>query len=127
LIVAHGEGFDVSGAVHYRSFWKPSRVFARWARQPRVEGEAQAGVIHVHVPGQVEDGVLRIQLGDARAEVKVSPVYRPSLEQLAADVQLPDYLRYPDQSNVQQMARCCWSKEAASRSVARSAAPFRRR
>jgi hypothetical protein len=102
LIVARGEGFDVSGAVHYRSFWKPSRVFALWAQQPRVEGEAQAGAIHVHVPGQVEDGVLRIQLGDAHAEIKVSPVYRPSLEQLAADVTLPDYLRYPDQTNVLQ-------------------------
>jgi hypothetical protein len=102
MIVAHGESFDVSGAVHYRSFWKPSRVFAHWAGQPRVEGEAQDGVIHVHVPGQVENGVLRIQVGDASAEIKVSPVYRPSLEQLAAEVKLPDYLRYPDQTNVLQ-------------------------
>jgi hypothetical protein len=102
LIVAHGEGFDVSGSVQYRSFWKPSRVFARWERLPRVEGEAQAGVIHVRVPGQVEEGVLRIELGDARAEIKVSPVHRPSLEQLAAEVKLPDYLRYPDQIKVLQ-------------------------
>jgi hypothetical protein len=102
LVVAHGESFDVSGTVHYSSFWKPNRVFARWARQPRLEGEAQSGVIHVHVPGQVEDGVLRIQLGDARAEINVSPVLRPSLEQLAADVKLPDYLKYPDQTNVLQ-------------------------
>ncbi len=102
LIVARGEGFDVSGTVHYRSFWKPTRVFARWARQPGVEGEAQGGSLYVRVPGQVEDGVLRIQLGDASAEINVSPVYRPSLEQLAAEVKLPDYLRYPDQSNVLQ-------------------------
>ncbi len=102
LIVAHGEGFDVSGTVHYRSFWKPTRVFARWALQPRLEGEAQSGLFHVHVPGQGENGVLRIQVGDARAEIKVSPVNRPSLEQLAADLKLPDYLRYPDETNVLQ-------------------------
>ncbi len=102
MIVAHGESFDVSGAVHYRSFWKPSRVLAHWGRQPGVEGEAQGGAVHIHVPGQVENGVLRIQLGDARAEIKVSPVHRPSLEQLAAEIKLPDYLKYPDQSDVLQ-------------------------
>jgi hypothetical protein len=102
LIVAHGESFDVSGAVHYRSFWKPRRVTARWARQPRVESEAQRGEIHLRIPGQVEDGTLLVQIGDARAQVKVSPIYRPSLEELAADVQLPDYLKYPPQTNVLQ-------------------------
>jgi hypothetical protein len=102
MIVPHGESFDISGAVHYRSFWKPDRVFAHWGRQPRVEGQAQNGVVRVHVPGQVENGMLRIQLGDARAEIKVTPVHRPSLEQLAADIKLPDYLKYPDQSDVLQ-------------------------
>ncbi|HEX4119092.1 MAG TPA: hypothetical protein VH619_00590 [Verrucomicrobiae bacterium] len=102
MIVAHGEGFDVSGAVQYRSFWKPRDVFARWGRQPRVEGKTAGDTIHVHVPGQVEDGVLRIELGDASAEIKVSPIYRPSLEQLTADIQLPDYLKYPAQTNLLQ-------------------------
>jgi hypothetical protein len=102
LIVAHGEPFDVSGAVHYRTFWKPSRVIARWAREAGVEGRAQDGVFRVRVPGQVENGVLRVQIGDAGAEISVSPVYRPSLEQLAADLTLPGYLKYPNQSNVLQ-------------------------
>jgi hypothetical protein len=99
MVVARGEEFDVSCTVHYRSFWKPNRVIARWAREPGVEGEAQSGAVHVRVPGHVENGVLRIQLGDARAQIKVSPVNRPSLEQLTANVKLPDYLKYPDQTN----------------------------
>jgi hypothetical protein len=102
LIVAHGESFDVSGAVHYRTFWKPRRVTARWERQPRIESEAQGAKFHLRVPGQIEDGTLLIQIGDDRARVKVSPIYRPSLEELAADVHLPDYLKYPSQTNVLQ-------------------------
>lgn len=102
MVVAHGEAFDISGAVRYRSFWKPGRVFGRWARQPRIDGEAQAGALHLHVPGQIENGVLRIALGDARAEIKISPVHRPSLEELAAEVKLPAYLKYPDQTNLLQ-------------------------
>ena len=102
IIVAHGEAFDVSGAVRYRSFWKPSRVLGRWAKQPRIEGDTQAGALHLHVPGQIENGVLRVELGDARAEIKVSPIHRPSLEELAAQVKLPAYLKYPNQTNVLQ-------------------------
>jgi hypothetical protein len=102
MIVARGEGFDVSGVVHYRSFWKPREVFARWAMQQPVEGETTGETIHLHVPGQVEDGTLRIELGDARAQIKVSPIYRPSLEQLSANIQLPDYLKYPAQTNLLQ-------------------------
>ncbi len=33
MVVARGEGFDVSGAIHYRSFWKPSAVFGQWAKR----------------------------------------------------------------------------------------------
>ena len=102
MVVAKGEGFDVSGEVRYRSFWKPGGVFGQWERQARIDGKTQGGALHIHVPGQMENGVLHIAVGDARAEIKVLPMLRPSLEQLAAEVKLPAYLKYPDQTNVLQ-------------------------
>jgi hypothetical protein len=102
LVVPHGESFDISGTVHYRSFWKPSRVLGLLARQPKIKGAAQSGQIHLEVPGQVDRGFLQIRVGDALAQVDVLPTHRPSLEELSALIQLPTYLRYPDQTQAVQ-------------------------
>jgi hypothetical protein len=97
LIVAHGEPFEITASVHYRSFWKPRRVFGLWPRQPRIESAVAEGRIRLPVPGEVERGVLQVRVGDARAKVTVLPTYRPSLQELVARLQLPDYLQYPEQ------------------------------
>jgi hypothetical protein len=98
LIVPHGEPFEISGTVRYRSFWKPSRVLAWFGREAKTETAVQSGRVRLEIPGQVEDGVLKVRVGDALAQVSILPNHRPSLQQLAASVHLPDYLRYPDQS-----------------------------
>jgi Asp-tRNA(Asn)/Glu-tRNA(Gln) amidotransferase C subunit len=102
VIVPYGEPFVVSGDVRYRSWWKPGHVSAQLPNPPLVEGAVDGGKIHLQVPGQLENGVLRLQVGDARAEVKVKPVHRPSLSEMSAVVQLPAYLHYPDQTEVLQ-------------------------
>jgi hypothetical protein len=102
LIVPHGEPFAISGNVRYRSFWKPGRVFGQLPSLPKLEGVVDGGKIRLQIPGQVEHGVLRVQVGDAMADIKVEPVHRPSLRELAALIQLPDYLQYPDQIEVLQ-------------------------
>jgi len=58
----------------------------------------QSGQVRLQIPGQVENGVLKVQVGDALAQVSILPSHRPSLQQLSASVHLPDYLRYPDQT-----------------------------
>ncbi len=98
LIVPHGEPFEISGTVRYRSFWKPSQVFGWLGRQPKIQSTVQSGRVRLQIPGQVENGVLKVQVGDALAQVTILPNHRPSLQQLAASVHLPDYLRYPDQT-----------------------------
>ena len=97
LIVPHGEPFEISGTVRYRSFWKPSRVFAWFGREAKTQTAVQSGQVRLQIPGQVEDGVLKVRVGDALAQVAILPNHRPSLQQLSAWIQLPDYLRYPDQ------------------------------
>ena len=97
LIVPHGEPFEISGTVRYRSFWKPSRVLAWFGREAKTQTAVQSGQVRLQIPGQVEDGVLKVQVGDALAQVAILPNHRPSLQQLSASIHLPDYLRYPDQ------------------------------
>lgn len=102
LIVPHGEPFTITGKVHYRSFWKPSHVSGRIWDNPELSGAVDRGTLRIQVPGQVEDRYLHLQIGDAVAEVKITPVYRPSLRELTARIHLPDYLQYPDQTQAVQ-------------------------
>jgi hypothetical protein len=102
MVVAHGEPFVVSGHVQYRSFWKPGRVAGRLPTLPKIEGAVNAGQFHLLIPGQVENGLLHLRVGDAAAEIKVTPVYRPALRELTAQIQLPAYLQYPDQTQLVQ-------------------------
>jgi hypothetical protein len=102
IIVPHGEPFSIAASVKYRSFWKPLHAFGLWPRQPAVESGVESGRVVLRVPGKVENGVLEVRVGDAKALVKVLPTYRPSLQTLAAQIQLPDYLRYPAQDELLQ-------------------------
>lgn len=95
-IVPHGESFVVSCAVRYRSFWRPAGAVARFARQPGIKARVQDGQMTLQVPGQVERGVLTLRLGDAQQRMVIHPTYRPSLKELAATMQLPDYLQQPE-------------------------------
>jgi len=98
LTVAHGEPFDLAALAHYRSFWRPSRIIGQIVGQPKVEGLVASGAARLHIPGQVEKGALRLRLGDAEAVVQIEPEYRPALQNLEADVQLPDYLQRTNQT-----------------------------
>jgi hypothetical protein len=102
LIVPHGEPFNIAATVHYRSFWKPRHAFGLWPRQPAVESGVEGGQVRLQVPGKVENGVLEVRVGDATVPVKVLPTYRPSLQELAAQIQLPEYLHYPEQNQILQ-------------------------
>jgi hypothetical protein len=102
LIVAHGEPFEIAGTVRYRSFWKPSRASGRLGLATRMDAPVEAGQVRLQIPGQVEKGVLELRVGDAVARVQILPSHRPSLQQLSAMIQLPDYLQYPDQTTAVQ-------------------------
>jgi hypothetical protein len=102
LIVPHGEPFSIAATVQYRSFWKPRHAFGLWPRQPAIESGVKDGQVLLKIPGKVENGFLEVRVGDAQTRVKVLPTYRPSLQELAAQIQLPDYLHYPAQDQVLQ-------------------------
>ncbi len=95
LIVPHGENFDLRAKVVYRSFWKPSRASAKFQTQNLVSGKVNANEVRFQIPAQIQNGKLKIKVGDATREMSVVPTYRPALKQIAATIQLPEYLQTP--------------------------------
>ncbi|NBR84192.1 MAG: hypothetical protein EBS84_12220 [Proteobacteria bacterium] len=104
LVVPHGEAFELVAKVSYRSFWKPASASGRFELQPKLSAPVKNGSVKLTIPGQIQDGVLRVRLGDATHTIAVRPMHRPALKQLAANVTLPDYLQYPPTNQIVQNA-----------------------
>jgi hypothetical protein len=95
LLVPHGEQFNIAGTVNYRSFWKPGRVAAWFGRFRSGDSRIEANTFNLSLAGRTEDGDLRVKVGDAEARIRVRPLLRPSLKNLEAKIDLPDYLKLP--------------------------------
>jgi hypothetical protein len=93
VLVPHGESFEVGGAVRYDSFWQPKFVRAKFGRVGATNDRVQNGKFALTIPGQTEEKALTIRVGDASAKVRVKPLLRPSLKNLDATVELPEYLK----------------------------------
>ncbi|NBV20729.1 MAG: hypothetical protein EBS05_01855 [Proteobacteria bacterium] len=104
LVVPHGEAFDIVAKVNYRSFWKPASASSRFELQTKLSAPVQNGTVKLTIPGQTQDGSLRVRLGDATYTIAVRPMHRPALKQLAAIVVLPAYLQYPPTNQIVQNA-----------------------
>ncbi len=104
LVVAHGEPFELVAKVNYRSFWKPASASGRFELQTKLSAPVQNGLVKLTLPGQTQNGSLRVRLGDATHVIAVKPLHRPALKQLAANVTLPAYLQYPPTNQVVQNA-----------------------
>jgi len=94
-VVPHGEPFDLAASVEYRSFWRPSRGKSRFERQPTIATAVTDGQVRFKIPPQFKRGLLKVRLGDATQTIAIVPTHRPSLKQLSASIELPEYLRYP--------------------------------
>lgn len=104
LVVPHGEPFELVAKVNYRSFWKPARASGRFELQTKLSAPVKNGQVKLTIPGQTQNGSLRVRLGDATHTIAVKPLHRPALKQLAANVMLPAYLQYPPTNQVVQNA-----------------------
>ncbi len=104
LVVPHGEPFELVAKVTYRSFWKPASASGRFELQSKLSAPVKNGSAKLTIPGQTQNGSLRVRLGDATHTIAVKPLHRPALKQLAANVALPAYLQYPATNQVVQNA-----------------------
>ncbi|MFN7138467.1 MAG: hypothetical protein ACK4UN_03920, partial [Limisphaerales bacterium] len=95
VVVPHGEAFPLNAKVNYRSFWKPRKASASFSKNIASQADVKNEMASFQVPGQVQNGMLRVKIGDAEKRVRIQPEHRPSLRELAYTIHLPDYLRYP--------------------------------
>jgi len=95
LYVAHGEPFDIACGLKADSAWKPEMATARLEHAEPQQAKFENGRAVFRIPGQTENGRLSLRVGDATRDVTIRPLHRPEMKQLAAHVDLPDYLGYP--------------------------------
>ncbi len=96
LFVAHGEEFPLVVGLRADAEWKPGSAKAQISQQPGIVAEVLEGKALFKFPGQTREGTLSLRFGDYLKDIAVHPLHRPELKELAARVQLPDYLGYPE-------------------------------
>ncbi|MEI9892630.1 MAG: hypothetical protein WDN28_01590 [Chthoniobacter sp.] len=95
LVVAHGEPFEIACGLKPDSAWKPETAVARLPHAEPQQAKFESGHAVFHLAGQTENGTLALRVGDASRDIAIRPLHRPEMKELAARVELPEYLGYP--------------------------------
>lgn len=95
LVVAHGEPFEIVCGLKADSAWKPESATARLEHRDPQQAKFENGHAVFHIGGQTQNGTLSLRVGDATRDIAIRPLHRPEMKELAAHVQLPEYLGYP--------------------------------
>ncbi|MCP5543816.1 MAG: hypothetical protein H7A49_07900 [Akkermansiaceae bacterium] len=90
--VAFGEAFDLTLRLAKDSEQHPAHAVGRYGHQPEVGTKLAGNGYTFTFPGQQDPGVIVFRIGDLRHEVRVDPVPRPSVTDVAAVVSPPEYL-----------------------------------
>jgi len=93
VIVPHGEAFPISIKLASGSSWSPGNATATIGSQSQLTSQLQDEGYAFELPPQIENGTLRLQVGDASPSVAIEPKLRPELESIHASIQLPSYLQ----------------------------------
>ena len=94
-VVAKAEPFDVKAALTDTTRWKPETAKLRYAKQDQmVVAKDDEDRYEFTIPPQVEAGDVALRVGDETHRMTVVPKPRPELSSVKATLQLPDYLRY---------------------------------
>ncbi len=96
MVVPHGESFEVACGLKADSAWQPATATVAVNREDPQQAKLESGHAIFRIPGQTENGKLHLRVGDATREIAIIPLHRPEMKELAAHVELPRYLGYPD-------------------------------
>ncbi|WP_193214149.1 hypothetical protein [Luteolibacter marinus] len=96
LTVPQGEAFRLSLRLADDSEWRPISGKARYGSQDEVTTSLVENRYDFDFPAQQDPGILRIEIGDAKHAIEVTPTLRPAIRKAFADVVFPEYLQLPD-------------------------------
>lgn len=95
MIVPYAEKFDLSTQLRDSTEWKPDVGTVKLPGKTKLRSSRNDEETYdFSVPPQKNDASLSLRVGDAREKIRVKPVTRPELTNLADKVRLPDYLMY---------------------------------
>lgn len=95
LVVARGEPFELRFGVACTSFWQPKRVSASFPGESLRKTKVHDGRANFEFAGQTEPRPLILQSGDCTLGLKIIPLARPQLKEIAALVSPPPSLQRP--------------------------------
>ncbi len=95
MVVPYAEPFDLSAKLDQKTKWKPETGLAHVPGSDEgIEVPNEENAFNFNLPPLKESGPMKVRIGDAREKVDIEPMTRPELDSLRAVIQLPDYLRY---------------------------------
>ena len=92
-VVPYAESFEVTASLRADSPWRPESGEARYGKQAPITSHLDGDTYRFSIPPQTTDGKLALRVGDARRAIPIEPKTRPALEELSAQIQLPEYLQ----------------------------------
>lgn len=91
FIVPRGENFDFTCRISKESRWYPSLAVCKINKHIRLEQNISSGMALFNIPSQIAPSTIRITAGDAYHESRIIPTLRPELNELEAEIILPEY------------------------------------
>ncbi len=91
-VVPYAEPFNIEAILKEDSPWKPESAKARYAKQKPLVAKRDGTSYKFKMPPQTSDGNVSVRVGDTRRSIPVEPKMRPALNELFAEIQLPEYL-----------------------------------
>jgi hypothetical protein len=96
LPVPQGEAFSLTLRLAQDSEWRPEAGEARYGRQDPVTAALITDEYRFDFPAQQDPGLLRVEIGDARHLIEVTPTLRPAISKVSGSIRHPEYLQLPD-------------------------------
>jgi hypothetical protein len=96
IVVPHGEPAALVVGLGKDTLQEPAAASARIGRQKPLAAELADGRYAFTLPPQLVESRLALAVGDARQRTKLTPMFRPEIEAVVAEVTLPAYLKRPD-------------------------------
>ncbi len=101
LVVPVAEPFSLPVSLSGDTRWEPGGASGRIRGQDRVKASKAAGTYSLAFPPQTGDAKLSVKVGDVRETIRLEPRTRPELETLIVRLNLPGYLQYESEPEIE--------------------------
>lgn len=98
LAVPFGESFQITLKLSAETEQRPELGSGRYGLQPPINTRLEDEHYTFEFPGQQDPGTVTFHIGDARHELRVKPVQRPSADSVIAHIVSPEYLKIPEKT-----------------------------